>query len=251
MKIVSYNLNGIRAAFRNGIKDWIRAFDADIYCFQETRANETQCRELVGEFTEYYAVINSGERAGYSGTLVLSKTKPNKIDFSLAGENENEGRIITLFFDNFTLLNVYVPNGGTRLEYKLEFTAKLENYAVSLAKETNVIICADMNTGRSELDVSHPKIAATRTGYLPIEREVFEQFLARGFVDSFRELNLDKRQYSWRSYQSRYYGQSFGWKYRFDYILINKNLKSSLKKAYIEDDLPYSDHLPVVVEILF
>lgn len=253
MKIVSYNLNGVRAANKLGIMNFVKEFDADIYCFQEVRAGEQVAEEVLRQVFGYHLFINSGERPGYSGTAILSKIKPIDYEFGMGEGVDVEGRTITLFFEGFVLINCYVPNGTKRLDFKLDFTEKLGKYMESLAKKYNVILCSDINTAHTEKDLSHPKANSARSGFLPIERDAVSDLLNRGFLDVLREFNPDKQLYSWRSYGSRLRDKypnftKMAWLFRFDYILVNRSFFKQVKNVEILDK-EYSDHLPIVVEI--
>lgn len=246
MKIASYNLNGIRAANKLNFMEWIKRFDADIYCFQEVRAGREICTEILKD-CGYEVICNCGERAGYSGTITLTKIKPDKIECGI-NQSDIEGRTITLYFGNTVIINSYVPNGTKRLDYKLSYFEQLTKYVTELKKQYSVILCSDTNIAHTQLDVSHPKVCGRQSGYLPIEREKMTELLSRGFADAFRELNPNKQAYSWRSYRSRKIGGNFGWKFRYDYIIVDKNTMSKVKSAEILE-LEYSDHLPIVLEI--
>lgn len=246
MKIVTYNVNGIRAANRLGIVDWIKSFDADIYCLQEIRADEGMAKEILDNIG-YNVIYNPAKKKGYSGSAILSKIKPDKYIFGL-NDDDAEGRTITAIFGDIAIINCYVPNGGVRLEFKLYFFEKLTSYLVKLNKKYKVIFCSDTNIAFDDNDVSHPKLFSKRTGFLPIERELLSDMFNSGFVDTYRYIYPEGKAYSWRSYRSRTIGGDFGWKYRFDYIIIDKDNANFIKDVQILD-LDYSDHLPVVAEL--
>lgn len=265
MKIITYNVNGIKASSSKGLLEWLKKEDADFVCIQEVRANENFAKTLFGEednqisffntpndFEKFCKIFNCGNVAGYAGTMILCKSKPNKIVFGIdENDKDNEGRCITLFYDNLVVVNCYVPNGGSRLEYKMEFFDRLTSYLTNLAKTINVIFCSDVNIAHTELDLSHPKECSNRTGFLPMERTALTKLLNSGFCDSVRKFKKNEKVYTWRSYRSRMTTDvDFGWKYRFDYILINKQLESQLVSCEIPD-LEYSDHLPIIVEVTF
>ncbi|MCL2570083.1 MAG: exodeoxyribonuclease III [Firmicutes bacterium] len=246
MKIVSYNINGIRAANKLGFLNWVKEENADIYCLQEVRASQTICESIL-ENCDYHVIYNCGQRPGYSGTVTLTRYIPDNVEFGM-GKEDTEGRTISLFFDDTVIINSYVPNGTNRLDYKLDYFERLTTYVTELAKEYNVILCSDINIAHTELDVSHPKENSGRSGYLPIEREIMTKMLACGFVDAYRTIHPEGKAYSWRSYRSRQVGGDFGWKFRFDYIITNENNKDKIKSITMPN-LDYSDHLPVIGEI--
>ena len=248
MKIVTYNINGIRASSNKGIVKWLGDFDADIYAIQEVRADNNTALSILydsilNNVRDYEVILNPSARAGYSGTAILCKKAPNHYSFGFDGEDV-EGRLITAYFDDFVLVNCYVPNGGTRLDFKMEYYEKLTNYLTDLKnKYKNIIFCSDSNIAHTENDVSNPSEAITKTGFLPLEQQAFSNLLSFGFVDSYREIHGKEKAYTWRSYKEILYKQS-GMKYRFDYIITNIELQQKLKESNILD-LPFSDHLPV------
>lgn len=249
MKIISYNLNGIRAAARLGVIEWLIGEDVDVVCLQEVRASEEICQNILLSLENYYKVYNCGTRKGYSGTVTLLKMKPDEISFGVDSLEDEEGRTIVTRIGDYTIVNSYVPNGSTRLEYKKEYFKKLIKLLESL-KDYNkyVILCSDTNIAHKEIDVNKPKVQGRKSGFLLEERQWLNDLLMRGFIDSFRELNKNAIQYTWRSYKARGKDNSFGWRFRFDYAICNIELKDKLKKCYSKD-LEYSDHLPVILEI--
>lgn len=246
MKIITYNINGVRAASRLGIAEWLKGCGADFICLQEVRAAEPVCKELLSGLG-YNIVCNSGERAGYSGTAISCKNVPQKVQFGI-NNADIEGRTITLFYQDFILVNSYIPNGGSRLSFKLQFVQELLDYVCELQKQKPVILCADMNTAQTDLDLTHPKQCTSKSGFLPQERELQSKFLECGFVDAYRLLHPDNLCITWRSYRSRNLGGDFGWKFRFDYIYVSKSLQNKISAAEILE-LEYSDHLPIVVDL--
>ncbi len=266
MKIISYNINGIRASIKLGLKDWILNTNADIYCFQEVRCNENLAHETLfnensqinmfnttnlNSLSNYYPIFNCGERAGYAGTLTLSKIKPDKIMHDM-GEiwQDNEGRTTTIFIKNTAIINAYIPNGTTRLEYKMQYLSALQKFIEKLQQNYSVICVGDYNIAHNEIDLTNPKECKNKSVFLPIERQAFDKFLSLGMIDCFRYLNPKEIKYSWRSYRSLYDTSYNSWKYRIDYILASENLKSKLLNCNILD-VNYSDHLPVIAEINF
>ena len=264
MKVVSYNINGIRAAQKLGILEWVNDFDADIYCFQEVRCNENLTKEILlnskkqmslfGEnnnidLTSYHAIYNCGEKAGYAGTLTLSKIKPNKVFYDM-GEiwKDNEGRTTTIIINDVAIVNAYIPNGNSRLDFKMQYLDALNKFILKLQNEYKVICVGDFNIAHNEIDLTNPKECRNKSVFLPIEREAFGNLLSLNLIDSFRYLNPTKVEYSWRSYRSRIDPNHNGWKYRIDYILTDNRLKNNLTSCDILD-LEYSDHLAVVCEL--
>lgn len=267
MKIVTYNINGIRASAKLGLNEWIEKYDADIYCFQEVRCNEPLAKEILFDskkqltlFDEttnnsinktYNCFFNCGNVAGYAGTLVLSKYKPTKIFYDM-GEfwKDEEGRTTTIIVENLAIVNAYIPNGNSRLEFKMKYLEALTKYIEDLKKTCSVICVGDYNIAHKEMDLTNPKECSNKSVFLPIERKAFSKILDTGFTDCFRFLNPEKIEYSWRSYRSRYDTSYNSWKYRIDYIISSLDLNNALKSCEILD-LNYSDHLPVVLELTY
>lgn len=257
MKIVSYNINGIRASSSKGLIKWINDMGADIYAIQETRADEaTTSQILYGNLIEnanaYDLIFNPSGKAGYSGTMVLTKKPYKSATFGFPPNpkynwQDTEGRLITVFFENFTLVNCYVPNGATRLDYKMEFYERLVEYLNNLSKSTQIIFCSDSNIAHTENDVSNATLASTKTGFLQCERDAFSNLLSKGFYDSFRNLHPNEKAFSWISYKERNFNIS-SLKYRFDYIITTKDINNNLISSKIDTSAPYSDHCPVINE---
>ncbi len=263
MKIVSYNINGIRASMRAGLKDYIERQDADILCFQEVRCDEALTKEILfgSEQTNmffaaenfmdrYHATYNCGEVKGYSGTLILSKTKPDKV-FRDMGEfwKDNEGRTTTIVIGKTAVVNAYIPNGNSRLDFKLDYFEALTRYVTHLKETYSVILVGDFNIAHNEIDLTNPKECSNKSVFLPVERRALGKLLSCGFIDAFRFLHPNERKYSWRSYRTASGGGGMnGWMYRMDYVIVSKDLESKLTSCDIED-VNYSDHLPVVAEI--
>lgn len=264
MKIVTYNINGIRASTKLGLANWIENYKADIYCFQEVRCDEATAKQVLFEtekqlnlFDEvtqnsisntYNAIFNCGNVAGYAGTLILSKPKVDKILYDM-GEfwTDNEGRTTTIFIKDLAIVNAYIPNGNSRLEFKMQYLNALTKFIKKLSENYNVLCVGDYNIAHNEIDLTNPKECSNKSVFLPIERQAFTDLLNAGFTDCFRYLNKDKVDYSWRSYRSRYDTSYNSWKYRIDYIISSNSLQKKLQKCEILY-LEYSDHLPVVLE---
>ncbi len=263
MKIVSYNINGIRASLRLGILDWIKEFNADVYCFQEVKCNESLTQELLFPSHQinlfetvpenllegYYPIYNCGSRAGYAGTMFLSKIKPDKIFYGM-GEfwQDDEGRTTTIVLGDYAIVNTYVPNGSSRLEFKMLYLEALHKYLKELQRSYKVICVGDFNIAHNEIDLTNPKECRNKSVFLPIERQMISKLLNLNIIDCFRFINPNLVKYSWRSYRSRQEKGYQGWQYRIDYILASESVKNQLKNCDILE-LNYSDHLPVVAEL--
>ncbi len=253
LNIISWNVNGIRACYKKGLLDFINEKSPDILCLQETKALMEQLPKDLQEVSGYEFYINPAEiRKGYSGVGIYTKVKPNKVECSMLGADfrDEEGRIIILTFDEFTLLNMYFPNGGKskeHFEYKLKFYEKVLEYSNQLRKSTNVIVCGDVNAAHTEIDLARPKENEKNIGFLPVERDWISRFIASGFIDTFRKFNNDNGNYSWWDMKTRARERNVGW--RIDYFFINNELESNLLNASILSDVAGSDHCPISIEI--
>ena len=251
IKIISWNVAGIRAGIRKGLWQKMRDMGADIYCFQETKARKDQVPMGVEYPQEYKDFWNPAEKAGYSGVATFSKLEPKKV---IVGDKDNdwddEGRVIITKFDEFSLLNVYFPNANaelTRLAYKLDFNRDLLAYINKLESNKPVIIAGDFNVAHQEIDLARPKENAGHAGFTTEERNWFKQLLSAGYLDSFRLLEPKKVQYSWWSFRAGARRKNVGW--RIDYFVISAKLRKKIKKAFILDQVLGSDHAPVGIEI--
>ena len=248
MKFVSWNVNGIRACLTKGFEDFFHSVDADIFSIQESKMQESQ-----GDisFEGYTKIWNSAEKKGYSGTVTYSKKKPLNVAFGIDGKHTDEGRLITLEFENFYLINCYTPNAQpelARLEYRLEFEEDLRFYMANLSKTKPVILCGDLNVAHGEIDLKNPKPNIGNPGFSYEERSCFSALLGAGFVDSFRYLYPDKRDaYSWWSYRANARANNTGW--RIDYFVVSEGVKDKIKDSVIYADVYGSDHCPVGLEI--
>jgi exodeoxyribonuclease-3 len=247
MKIISWNVNGIRAGVRKGLLEFIKKEKADIYCFQEVKANNTQI-DLSLPYLEYW---NSAKRPGYSGVLTLSNKEPKLV---MAGNDNNwgdEGRVLITKFDEFTLLNVYFPNGkrdDIRLKYKMDFYEYFFKYINKLRdKGEKIIFCGDVNTAHQEIDLARPKANEKISGFLPEERKWLDKVIENGYVDIFRKFNKEKDNYSWWSPRSGARQRNVGW--RIDYFFVDKSLEKKVKNAFIMKEIEGSDHCPIGIEI--
>ncbi|PKM90909.1 MAG: exodeoxyribonuclease III [Firmicutes bacterium HGW-Firmicutes-12] len=249
MKLVSWNVNGLRASLNKGFLEFFKDIDADIFCIQETKMQKGQADINLPDYEEYW---NSAVKKGYSGTAVFSKMKANVVTLDLGiAEHDSEGRIITLEYDDFYLVNIYVPNsqrGLARLEYRIRWQDDFCAHLQSLDKKKPVIVCGDMNVAHREIDLKNPKSNVGSAGFSPEEREKMTELLGAGFVDTFRYLHPDKTEaYTWWSYMFKARANNVGW--RIDYFLVSERIKDQVRCAPIYDDILGSDHCPVGLEI--
>ena len=252
MKIISYNVNGIRAALKKGFIDWLKNADPDVICLQEIKAQEDQLDLSVFEDAGYaYNYWFSAQKKGYSGVAILSKTEPNNIVFGTGIESMDfEGRNIRADFDGVSVMSLYLPSGTNlaRLEHKLEYMDLFQNYINTLKKEIpNLVICGDYNICHEAIDIHDPVRNKNVSGFLPEERAWMRQFLDARFVDAFREFNSEPHHYSWWSYRANSRANNKGW--RLDYTLVSSPLQEKLKRAVILSEAVHSDHCPVLVEL--
>ncbi|MBS3738498.1 exodeoxyribonuclease III [Mesohalobacter halotolerans] len=254
MTILSYNVNGIRAAMRKGLTTWLKATDADVVCFQETKAQEEQIDvEAFKQLGFEYCYWFSAQKKGYSGVGIISKVKPQHIEVGCGIDYmDNEGRILRLDFDNFSLMSLYLPSGtnDARLNLKFDFMADFYNYINKLKNDKpNLVICGDYNICHEPIDIHDPVRLKTVSGFLPEEREWLSKFLDSGFIDSFRFKNPEVEQYSWWSYRANARANNKGW--RLDYHLVSEPLKQNIKRAVILPEAKHSDHCPVLLKLDF
>lgn len=247
MKLLSWNVNGLRACYNKGFDSFLIDIDADIFCIQETKMYKEQA---TFSFPGYFDFWNSAVKRGYSGTLVLSKVNPISVRLGIGiNEHDNEGRVITLEFDKFYLINVYTPNSQrelTRLEYRMLWEDAFRKYICSFDKP--VIVCGDLNVAHREIDLKNPKQNKMNAGFTKEEREKFECILDSGFVDSFRHIYPYKEDvYTWWSYMANSRSKNIGW--RIDYFLLSNSIVDNLANAYIYSDIYGSDHCPVGIDL--
>lgn len=249
MKLVSWNVNGLRAIYKKGFEESFKELDADIFCIQETKMQEGQIElDLQG----YYQYYNYAERKGYSGTAIFTKKEPLKVSYGIGiEEHDKEGRIITLEFDKFYMVNCYTPNSGrelARLEYRMTWEDEFKKYLIKLDKQKPVIICGDLNVAHTEIDLKNPKSNRKNAGFTDEERSKIEELLNSGFTDSFRKMYPDKEgAYTWWSYMFNARANNAGW--RIDYFLVSDRISKNIKDAYIYSEIMGSDHCPVGLEI--
>lgn len=252
MKIISYNVNGLRAAIRKGFLEWLEKENPDIICIQETKMQEDQVEKLAFEALGYYQYWNMAEKKGYSGVGILTKIKPDMFSFGMGIQKfDREGRVIRLDFNGFTLINSYFPSGSSgeeRQAFKMEYLSDMQIYIDGLKKEkTKILLCGDYNICHKAIDINHPELHKKSSGFLPEERAWMDKFVKQGFVDSFREIDKSPEKYSWWSYRANSRAKNLGW--RIDYHMITENLKSDLANAGIMPDIMHSDHCPVWIEL--
>lgn len=249
MKLVSWNVNGIRAALTKGFEEFFKKVDADIFCIQETKCQEGQV-DL--EFDGYKSYWNSAEKKGYSGTAIFTKKEPISVKYGIGiEEHDKEGRVITLEFDDFYMVDIYTPNSKReleRLDYRQIWEDEIRKYLLGLDKIKPVIMCGDLNVAHKEIDLKNPKTNTHNAGFTIEERNKMTELLNSGFVDTFRYLYPDKTDcYSWWSYMRKAREKNVGW--RIDYFIVSDRLKSKIKEARIYQDVMGSDHCPVGLEI--
>ena len=249
MKLVSWNVNGLRAVMGKGFMDSFKALDADVFCLQETKLQEGQIELDLPGYTQYW---NYAEKKGYSGTAVFTKIKPLKVTYGIgAPEHDHEGRVITLEFEDFYFITVYVPNSQrelTRLAYRQEWERDFLKYICGLEKSKPVIYCGDLNVAHKEIDLKNPKSNHGNAGFTDEERECFTKVLDSGYTDTFRCFYPDKAEvYSWWSYMFHSREKNAGW--RIDYFVASDKLKDKLIDAKIHTDIFGSDHCPVELDI--
>ncbi|MFA9377480.1 MAG: exodeoxyribonuclease III [Lachnotalea sp.] len=249
MKLVSWNVNGIRACVQKGFMDFFENIDADIFCIQESKMQEGQLELILEGYNQYW---NYAVKKGYSGTAIFSKKKPLSVYNGIGiEEHDNEGRVITLEFEQFYMITVYVPNSQNelaRLDYRLKWEDDFQTYLNKLEETKPVIVCGDLNVAHKEIDLKNPKANRKNAGFSDEERGKFTQLLESGFTDTFRYLYPNQAEiYSWWSYRFSARSKNAGW--RIDYFLTSNMLKDKIKEAKIHTDIMGSDHCPVELEI--
>lgn len=249
IKMISFNVNGLRAIVKKNFEEDFKKIDADFFCLQETKM---QAGQLDLEFEGYYSYFNYAERKGYSGTAIYTKHKPLSVRYGIGEEkHDTEGRVITLEYKNFYFITVYTPNSGSelkRLDYRMDWENSFKNYLLELNKEKGVIICGDLNVAHKEIDLKNPKSNTKNAGFTIEERNKFTSLLESGFIDTFRYFYPDKKEiYSWWSYRFNARKNNAGW--RIDYFVSSKDLEKYLVDAKIHNDIFGSDHCPVELEV--
>jgi len=248
MKFVSWNVNGLRAVYTKGFPEIFASFDADFVCLQETKMQEGQLEFCPEGYQVYF---NSAVKKGYSGTAIWARQAPLAVYRGIdMEEHDQEGRVLTLEYDSFYLVNVYTPNSQDelrRLNYRMIWDDEFRLFLMRLDQKKGVIVCGDLNVAHQEIDLKNPKTNRMNPGFTDQEREKMTKLLKSGFIDTFRTLYPDKIQYSWWSYRMMAREKGVGW--RIDYFIISERLKLALKEAKIHDDIVGSDHCPVSIEI--
>lgn len=249
MKLISFNVNGIRASVKKGLKEFLEQIDAEVVCFQETKATPEQVAEALSGLTGYELYAYSAERKGYSGTAILTKQKPLSVQKGIGiEEHDQEGRLITLEFDTYYVVTSYVPNSGNglvRLDYRETWDQALSDYLLRLQERKPVIFCGDLNVAHTEIDIARPKSNYNKTaGYTQREIDGMDRYLKEtGLIDSFRHLQPETVKYSWWSYRAGAREKNIGW--RLDYFLISNSIADRLKESFILNEVHGSDHCPV------
>jgi exodeoxyribonuclease-3 len=251
MKIISYNVNGIRAAINKGFIDWLQSANPDVICLQEIKALEEQLDLSVFENVGYkHNYWFSAQKKGYSGVAILSKTEPDHVEYGTGIPTMDfEGRNIRADFGDLSVMSMYLPSGTNmeRLEFKFNYMDEIKEYLTSLRQsKPNLVVCGDYNICHEEIDIHNPKMKNV-SGFLPEEREWLGRFINSGFIDSFRHLNKDVQQYSWWSYRANARANNKGW--RLDYVMVAEPLQENIKRAIILTEAVHSDHCPILVEI--
>ncbi len=254
MRIISWNVNGIRATMKKGFVDSLEAMQTDMLCLQETKAQDAQVTEALAEITGYHLYTNSAVKKGYSGTAILTKKEPLSVRYDMGIEvHDQEGRVIALEFDAFFLVTVYTPNSGSelkRLAYRQSWDADFLNYLKALEKDKPVIVCGDLNVAHRPIDLARPKANYNKSaGYMQEEIDGLDKLVAAEFIDTFRQLHPDKVKYSWWSFRAGARARNVGW--RIDYFLVSPSLSAQLKEADILNDVMGSDHCPVTLDLSF
>lgn len=250
MKLISWNVNGIRACLTKGFEEVFKKMDADIFCLQETKCQPDQINL---EFQGYTSYWNSAEKKGYSGTAIFTKQKPINVTYGIGiEEHDKEGRVITLEFERFYMVDIYTPNSKReleRLEYRQIWEDEIRKYLLKLNETKPVIMCGDLNVAHKEIDLKNPKTNRHNAGFTDEERNKMTELLDSGFTDTFRYLYPEKENaYSWWSYMGHAREKNVGW--RIDYFIVSKSIEKQIKEAKIYSEIMGSDHCPVGLEIL-
>ncbi|WNM20450.1 exodeoxyribonuclease III [Flavobacterium capsici] len=252
MKIISYNVNGIRAAINKGFIEWLQQANPDVICLQEIKATEDQVPvEDITKAGYSYQYYYPAQKKGYSGVAILSKVKPNHVEYGTGIEHMDfEGRNLRIDFDDFSVMSLYLPSGTNidRLDHKFKYMDDFQDYVDELRKTIpNLVICGDYNICHEAIDIHDPVRNKTVSGFLPEERAWLDKFMKKGMIDTFRHFNKEPHHYSWWSYRANARANNKGW--RIDYCLVTTPLESRLQRAVILPEAKHSDHCPVLVEI--
>jgi exodeoxyribonuclease III len=252
MKIISYNVNGLRSAISKGFMDWLKTENPDILCLQETKIQEDQVDKLAFQFLGYNQIWHSAVKKGYSGVAILTKKVPDYFSIGIGNQEfDEEGRLIRIDLDDITVINSYFPSGTTgeiRQAVKMKYLDEFQKFAGKLLSERkNIIVSGDYNIAHKPIDINHPERHTKSSGFLPKERAWLDSLIVLGFVDSFRIFNDKPNQYSWWSYRAGSRGKNLGW--RLDYHMVSQNLSSRVKDAGILQQIIHSDHCPVYIKL--
>jgi exodeoxyribonuclease-3 len=252
LKIITYNVNGLRSAITKGLPEWVEQEQPDVLCIQETKLQPDQFSATIFDELGYDAHLFSAQKKGYSGVAILTKKKPDHVEIGMGIEKyDNEGRFLRADFGDLSIVSVYHPSGTSgeeRQEFKMEWLEDFQNYVVELQKtRPNLILCGDYNICHEPIDIHDPVRNAKNSGFLPEERAWMTRFLSAGFIDTFRYIHPDKKQYTWWSYRFNARMNNKGW--RIDYCMVSEPMKSRISEAYILNDVIHSDHCPAVLKI--
>ena len=252
IRALSWNVNGLRAVHKKGFLDWFEKESPDILCLQETKADEEQLPSSLRHVEGYNAYFSSGERKGYSGVALYTKTKPDQVTHGFGVDAfDKEGRTLIADYGDFVLFNIYYPNGRSseeRLKYKMEFYDAFLEFVNGMKQEgRSIVVCGDLNTAHKEIDLARPKANGTTSGFLPQERAWVDKFLSHGYVDIFREFNKNPEQYTYWDQMTKARERNVGW--RIDYFFVDESFTEKVNAAYILPEVMGSDHCPVGIEI--
>ncbi len=252
MKIISYNVNGIRAAIKKGFLDWLQMANPDVLCVQETKASQDQVNSMDFELAGYpYQYWFSAQKKGYSGVAIFCKKEPENVTYGTGIESMDfEGRNLRIDYDELSIMSLYLPSGTNmdRLEFKLNYMADFQEYVNQLKEKLpKLVICGDYNICHEAIDIHNPQQNKNTSGFLPVEREWISNFINNGFIDSFRHVNKEPHNYSWWSYRANARANNKGW--RIDYHMVSEPLKENIARAYILPEAKHSDHCPIAVEL--
>jgi exodeoxyribonuclease III len=251
-KIISYNVNGLRAALKKDLIGWLKSVDPDVFCLQEIKAESHQVEEHLFEEAGYHCFWHSAEKKGYSGVAILSKQKPDHVEFGSGMEKyDKEGRFIRADYGDLSILNVYIPSGSSgedRQAFKMVFLNDFQNYINDLKKSRKkLIIVGDYNICHQPIDIHNPVSNKNSSGFLPEERAWIDGFIKSGFIDSFRHFNNEPHQYTWWTYRFGARAKNLGW--RIDYQMVSESLANRLKNAFVLNTALHSDHCPILLEL--
>ena len=251
MKIISYNINGIRAAIRKGLVDWLEQENPDVICFQEIKAMENQFDVKLFDDLGYESFWYPAQKKGYSGVAILSKFPVENVKFGINNEHfDNEGRVLQIDFEKVSIISLYLPSGtnASRLGYKFNFMDQFQLHIDNLKeKYPNLLICGDYNICHKSIDIHDPVRNKNVSGFLPEERLWLDKFISKGYIDSFRYFNPEPNKYSWWSYRANSREKNKGW--RIDYIMVSESLKKKISQSFILNQIYHSDHCPIGIEI--